>query len=140
MVIKMDNYLTISNKLLFNKIKNINNITNNHNLILKDNEIINLIDNKNKILKELGRFEIEDILDKIILTFYNSVYIDKYNYYDTIYELVDIFYYYQKELDNKLSDTEILEYMKESFDGICGGSIKLLSSLSLDNLKRNIYE
>ena len=45
------------------------------------------------------------------------------NYADTLMRLQDIFYLYKNESLDELTDDELLEYMKEKFDGICAGDL-----------------
>ena len=47
------------------------------------------------------------------------------NYADTLMRLQDIFYLYKNESLDELTDDELLEYMKEKFDGICAGDLDL---------------
>ena len=48
------------------------------------------------------------------------------NYADTLMRLQDIFYLYKNESLDELTDDELLEYMKEKFDGICAGDLDYL--------------
>lgn len=130
------NNLTFSlDKLTINNILDLNRITSRRGLSLSYSFIVNLIESKNLILAELGRVEVHGILDKIIYYFYDSFYIDKDNYFDIINQLVRVFYYYQDEFDYRLSDEEILKYLRKSFDFFCGGSIYLLRTLSFEKLR-----
>lgn len=125
--------------LVINKIIQTNNITNQRGLILTNNQIIRLINSKNYILKKLGRLEPQNtIIDTIIYKFYDSSYIDEDNYVDTIEELIEIFYIYQNEFDNKLTDDQIIEYMFCHFENDCSGSLELLRDLYFDKLKSEL--
>ena len=70
--------------------------------------------------------------------FYDSSFIDKDNYLESVEELTNIFYKYQQEFYGVLSDEEILIYLKEEFDNIVMGSFTLLESDSLEKLKENV--
>lgn len=97
-----------------------------------------LIENKNNTLKDIGRVEIgKSLIDNIIYTFYDLDYIDSSNYFDTIDELINIFYMYQDKFSDYLVDEEIIEYLRNSFDMV-GGSLELLSSVSFDKLNSKI--
>ncbi len=141
----MNNFLD-TNKLFSNnddlalkQMFELNEITKKFGLTLTKKQIINLIDNRNTILKDLGRIEIgSGILDKIVYEFYDSPYIDKYNYLETLEELTYIFYQYQIEFEYKLTDEQILKYLKKCFNGECAGSLELLKELKLSNLKEYI--
>lgn len=115
-----------------------NEITKDKNLVLSQKEILMLIENKNNTLKDIGRIEIgKSIIDDLVYTFYDSNYIDSSNYFDTINELVNIFYMYQDKFSEHLTDEEIIEYLRNNFDEM-GGSLELLSSLSFDKLNTRI--
>lgn len=107
-----------------------NNITKEKGLILTNKEIDELIENKNETLNNLGRVEITPIIDKIIYEFYDSSYIDIDNYFETINEIINIFYKYQKEFNN-LTDEQILKYLKNNFETTSNGAIELLEDTSL---------
>lgn len=121
-----------------NNLVSMNEITKDKNLVLSLKEIIMLIENKNNILKDIGRVEIgKSIIDDIIYAFYDSSYIDSDNYFETINELINIFYMYQDKFSNYLVDEEIILYLRVCFDEV-GGSLELLSSFSFDKLNTKI--
>lgn len=110
------NNLIMNSKIL----ENILSLNSELHLQLTRKEIIELINRKNCFLKEYRRIELEDTLTKLIITFYDSPYIDSLK--ETIEELIPIFYYYQNVLE--LADEEILEHMKKAFNKC--GSIEML--------------
>lgn len=115
-----------------------NEITKDKNLVLSQKEIMMLIENKNSTLKDIGRVEIgKSIIDDLVYDFYDSDYIDSDNYFDTINELVNIFYMYQDKFSDYLTDEEIIEYLRNNFDEM-GGSLELLGSVSFDKLNTRI--
>ena len=109
----MFNIININNKKQeLDNILGCNNITNKNNLNLTYNEALKLIENKNKFLKNLGKIEINiSTTQNIIYKFYDSMYIDKENYFEMISSLIEIFYFYQFELSSFLCDDEILNYI-----------------------------
>lgn len=124
-----------------NIILSTNNITKERGLTLTDREINELIENKNETLNNLSRVEITPIIDKIIYEFYDSSYIDNDNYFETINDITNIFFKYQKEFNN-LTDAHILKYLKDSFETVCNGAVELLEDTSLlkEQLEEGIYE
>ena len=60
------------------------------------------------------------------------------NYADTLMRLQDIFYLYKNESLDELTDDELLEYMKEKFDGICAGDLDYLEGTVLDTFVREV--
>lgn len=124
----MFNIININNKKQeLDNILGCNNITNKNNLNLTYNEALKLIENKNKLLKNLGKIEINiSTTQNIIYKFYDSMYIDKENYFEMISSLIEIFYFYQFELSSFLCDDEILNYIYWEFNNSCKGSLSLL--------------
>lgn len=121
-----------------NNLINMNEITKDKNLILSNEEILMLIENKNNTLKDIGRIEVgKSIIDDIVYAFYDSEYIDSDNYFETIYEIINIFYMFQDKFSDYLIDTEIIEYLRNSFDEL-GGSLELLGSVSFEKLNTKI--
>lgn len=129
---------TNNDKKVIDSLMKLNDVTSDKGLVLKHEEIVMIIENKNDILKSLGLIEIgKSVIDDIIYAFYDSSYIDSDNYFETINELVSVFYEYQFEFSSYLSDEEIIDYMRECFDK-CGGSTSLLGSLFFDELNSKI--
>ncbi len=88
-------------------------------------------------LKEQERIEFGDsILPKIIFAFCDSPFIYQDNYVTTLEALQDIFYLYKNESLDELTDDELLECMKEHFDGDCQGSLEYLEDTSLERFAR----
>lgn len=71
-------------------------------------------------------------------SFADSPFIMQENYADTLMRLQDIFYLYKNESLDELTDDELLEYMKEKFDGICAGDLDYLEGTVLDTFAREV--
>ena len=135
----LNNLLIKNDKLIVNDILKLNLVTEGYGLILTKDDVQKIIKNKKEILNDMKRIEIRDvIIQKIILNFYDSSYIDKYNYADTVSEIIRAFYIYREEFENILTDDEIIKHMKDGFEGICAGSVLLLETNYLSELKENI--
>lgn len=119
------------------ELQTLNEITNKKNLSLTTKEITELIDYKNITLTELGRIEVTNILSDLIIEFYDSPYIDQENYLNTLEELTKIFYVYQSTFNFKLTDEEVIKYLKENYDKYAG-SFEILETTAFDNLKELI--
>ena len=116
--------LTIQNmkkKQLAMEIKKCNEITMKYGVTLSDTQI------------EFG----EGILKKLIEAFCDSPYIIQENYEETLEELQDIFYFFKGEAMDQIADDELIEFMKEYFNGECQGAIEYLSGTNLEELCRN---
>lgn len=136
------NYLDIINKRKEMEIANIkkcNEYTSKYGLVLSDNQISNLLERRKETLKETGRIEFrEGIVDKLIKEFCDSPYINKENYAETLYELIEIFYEYKNETMEIIADDELIEFMKKSFDGICQGDLEYLSGTVMYRMRENL--
>ena len=134
------NYLDIINKRKeIANIKKCNEYTSKYGLVLSDNQISNLLERRKETLKETGRIEFrEGIVDKLIKEFCDSPYINKENYAETLYELIEIFYEYKNETMELIADDELIEFMKKSFDGICQGDLEYLSGTVMYRMRENL--
>ena len=116
-----------------------NDYTAGFGLTLTPAQAAELVETRFIALSENGRIEFGGgVIDKIIKEFCDSPFISMHNYTQTIHELLEIFYYYKNETLDLLSDDELIKYMKTSYDGICQGSLDLLSGRELDRLARNL--
>ena len=139
-----ENYLDIVNKrkqIEIANIKKCNEYTNKYGLILSDNQISNLLEKRKETLKETGRIEFrEGIIDKLIKEFCDSPYINQENYTETLYELIEMFYEYKNETKDLITDDELIEFMKKSFDGICQGDLEYLSGTVMYRMRENLLK
>ena len=120
-------------------IKKCNEYTSKYGLVLSDNQISNLLERRKETLKETGRIEFrEGIVDKLIKEFCDSPYINKENYAETLYELIEIFYEYKNETMDLMTDDELISFMKKSFDGICQGNLEYLSGTVIYRMRENL--
>ncbi len=135
----INDLVTHNDNLILKNILALNEMTSKRNLYLQEKDIVQIIETKNISLKELGRVEVKNnILERIIYEFYDSPYIDQTNYLETILDLTRIFYLYQNELSYRLTDEEIIIYLRDEFNNNCGGDLISLETLSLSNLKEVI--
>lgn len=126
-------------KQAVNEVMKYNDLTVKYGLVLTEQQAIALVETRSLSLKETGRIEFGGgIIDKIIFEFCDSPYLAMQNYEEVLHELIETFYYYKNETLDLMSDDELIQYMKKSFDGICQGSLDLLSGRELDRLARNL--
>lgn len=126
-------------KQAVNEVMKYNDLTVKYGLVLTEQQAIALVETRSLALKETGRIEFGGgVIDKIIYEFCDSPYLGMYNYEEVLHELIETFYYYKNETLDLMSDDELIQYMKKSFDGICQGSLDLLSGRELDRLARDL--
>ncbi|MCB7303247.1 DUF6323 family protein [Bariatricus massiliensis] len=108
-------------------------------LSLSEEEAKQLIVSRNASLKKYHRVEFgRGILDKLIYTFCDSQYICQNNYSETLIKLQDIFYEYKNEVQDKVTDDELLMFMKEQFEGVCYGDVEYLEGTCLKRFAQNV--
>lgn len=116
-----------------------NDLTAKYGLVLTEQQAIALVETRANSLKETGRIEFgSGVIDKIIFAFCDSPYLAMHRYEEILHELIHIFYFYKNETLDLMSDDELIGHMKQLYDGVCQGSLELLSGRELDRLARNL--
>ncbi len=107
--------------------------TERFGLTLSQKEAELLAEERMLALKKERRVEFgQGILPQIIYAFCDSAYIEQENYCDVLAELQEIFYMYKNEMLDEITDDELLEFMKEQFEGVCFGDLDYLKGTCLD--------
>jgi DNA modification methylase len=78
------------------------------------------------------------VLDKIIRRFCDSPFLTTQNYAQTLHELVETFYHAKGETMDMVSDDDLIQFMKLSFDGVCQGSVDLLANREVYLFAKNL--
>ena len=122
------------------KILACNSTTEAYGLTLTQKQALKLVQTRTEVLKKTSRVEFgTGIIDKLILAFCDSPYIEQQNYEDTLHELISLFYSAKNDTWDTISDDALIEFMKDSFNGPCRGSLELLSTDALLPLARHIH-
>lgn len=101
-------------------------------LALTQDETKELIVSRNESLKKYHRVEFgRGILDRLIYTFCDSQYISQDSYGEALVELLDIFYQFKNESADRVTDDELLAFMKEQFETVCCGDTAYLEETCL---------
>ena len=101
-------------------------------LVLTEQDARLILEERKASLQEQKRVEFgEGITAKIIYEFCDSDFIDQNNYVETIIRLQEIFYLYKNEMQDEITDDELLHLMKEQFELICFGDLEYLESTCL---------
>ena len=79
------------------------------------------------------------MIKKLIHSFSGSPYINAENYEETLHRLIDIFYSFKSETWESVSDNQLIEFMKDAFDGSCRGSLELLEAREMALLSSHIH-
>ncbi len=116
-----------------------NDYTVHFGLELTERQAKALVKSRTFALRANGRIEFGGgVINKIIQEFCDSPYILQNTYEQILHELIEQFYYYKNETLDLISDDELIQFMKKSFDGVCQGSLELMSGRELDKLARRI--
>lgn len=78
------------------------------------------------------------ILPKLIDTFCDSDFICQSDYVETLVRLQEIFYLYKNEVQDNLTDDELLHLMKEQFEFLCFGDLDYLEGTCLSNFAQAV--
>ncbi|MEY8426664.1 DUF6323 family protein [Lachnospiraceae bacterium 46-15] len=109
-----------------------NRETGRFGLSLSEQDAALLLEERNHALREERRVEFgSGIMPKIIYEFCDSDFIDQNNYVDTLLRLQEIFYLYKNEMQDELSDDELLHFMREQFETVCFGDLQYLEGTCL---------
>lgn len=126
-------------KQAVNEVVKCNDYTERFGLVLTPAQAIELVETRSIALSNNGRIEFGGgVIDKIIKEFCDSPYISMHNYAQTLHELIEIFYCYKNETMDLISDDDLIKFMKSAFDGVCQGSLDLLSCRELYRLAKNL--
>jgi hypothetical protein len=127
----------VATTLAVNEVLLCNERTSCYNLCITEQQAVELVEARSQNLRDNGRVELGGgVIDKLIDAFCSSAYLMQDNYMETIHELMEIFYYYKNDTLDLLSDDDLIDYMKQSYDGICQSSTELLKGREMDRLAR----
>jgi hypothetical protein len=127
----------VATMLAVNEVLECNARTACYNLCITNQQAVELVEARSQNLIDNGRIELGGgIIDKLIDAFCSSAYLMQDNYVETIHELMEIFYYYKNETLDLVSDDDLVDYMRQSYEGICQSSTELLKGRELDRLAR----
>ncbi len=128
----MEWMMALQEKNQLAKIVEVNRVTEKYGLTLSEEEAELVLAQKNNALRVQRRVEFgEGITPRIIYEFCDSDFIDQDNYVDTLVRLQEIFYAYKNEMQDEISDDELLHFMREQFDKVCYGDLDYLEGTCL---------
>jgi hypothetical protein len=120
------------------ELRQCNAITGQFGLSLSEKQIAEIVEKRFEALNATGRVEFGRGITKMLVeAFCDSPFIYQENYEETILELLDSFYYFKNESEDRIPDDELIGIMREKFDTVCQGSMEYLSGTTLEDLCRN---
>lgn len=131
---RVENWMELLNgQMWLDQVRETNQYTEKYGLTLSPEDAEILLAEKKQILKKERRVEFgESILPRIIYTFCDSSYISQDEYVDTLVRLQEIFFLYKNEMQDEITDEELLNFMKEQFETVCFGDLQYLEETCLD--------
>lgn len=127
---KVNNIESIDSRHMLTELMDMNEYTQDFGLSISAEDAALLLTERRDILRDQERVEFKgELLPKLISEFHDSQYVYQENYIETIVRLQEIFYLCKNESLDRVSDDELIEYMKESFNGRCGGSLDNLEDI-----------
>ena len=107
------NWLLVLQQAQVGKLLETNQVTQRFGLSLTESDVRLIAEAGKDTLKEARRVELGDgITPKIIFEFCDSAYLNQSNYRDTIIRLQEIFFLYKNEMQDEITDDELLHFMK----------------------------
>lgn len=107
-------------------------------ITLSQSDAILLQNARIKALRRAGRVEFAGgIIEKLVLAFCDSPYLEQDGFTEAMEELIDIFYEFKNDSLDEPDDDEVISLMKKYFDGECCGSTDALRD-DMSRAARNI--
>lgn len=118
-----------------------NALTVRFGLTLTQAQMRTLTTRQFEALANTGRMEFGRGITKMLIeAFCESPYIYQHNYEETMLALLDTFYYFKNESDDRIADDELLALMRHHFDTTCQGSVSYLTGTTLEKLCRGVRD
>ena len=128
-----DCMVLLSRQTKLAKVLDANPKTQRFGLTLTEQDAQVILEERQRALKEERRVEFgEGIVPKIMEEFCDSSFIDQNNYVETLIRLQEIFYLYKNEMQDELTDEELLHFMREQFENTCFGDLEYLEGTCLN--------
>lgn len=123
----------MSKQAQLQKLLETNQYTEQFGLVLSAQDTELLVTERMDTLKRERRVEFgQSILPALIYAFCDSAYIRQENYVETLIRLQEIFFMYKNEMEDELTDEELLNFMKEQFETVCYGDLDYLEGTCLE--------
>ena len=121
------------------KVMNTNQAAERYGLELTRQDAELILQERGNALKEQRRIEFgEGIAEKLIYEFCDSHFLTQDSYAETIIRLQEIFYLYKNEMNDEITDDELLHLMKEQYEQICFGDLDYLETTGLANFAQAV--
>ena len=114
-------------------IQEANEYTAKFGLTLTQEQAELLLEKRRDVLRAEGRIEFgKGILSKLIYTFCDSDYVNADEWADLLGRLTEIFFLFKNEMNDEITDDELITFMREQFDDVCNGDPDYLEGTCLN--------
>lgn len=121
-----------------NEIMSLSETAQNYNLTITKEKAIYIVNSLNGALKDSGRIEFgESAAIKITKKLCSSPYVHNSDFEKVIGQFLELFFLTKNDIENALTDDELIGFMVKSFNGKCEGSIIKLTD-KLQELTRKV--
>ena len=115
----------------------INSTTQKHGLILTEAIAKEIAEARQYALKENDRIDFSsDTLTRLVKAFSESYYITQENFSEIIGEMLDLFYFLKNEIDDVLSDDDMISEMLIVFNETCFGAMEAMYGRGVEKIIR----
>ena len=129
--------LQAQNTALSQELARCNELSETYGLRLNDEQVRSLLLAREQSLRDTGRMEPgAGVLPRIIYAFCDSPYLDRHTYAQTLASLQDLFYALKSEVENAMTDGELIEALACVYNGRAQGSLEYLENLTVGELYR----
>ncbi len=123
----------LSGQTWLKQVRATNQYTEQFGLTLSETDTELLLEERNHTLKAEQRVEFgQSILPQMIYAFCDSSFLSQDNYVETLIRLQEMFYLYKNEMQDEITDDELIHFMKEQFEMVCYGDLDYLEGTCLD--------
>ena len=124
-------------KKFIEQLVDLNAKANNYGLVITESVAGEIAIFRSKALAENERVELKsDAAARLTSAFLESRYINQEDFSETMGEIINLFYYIKNEIDNRLSDDDLISEMLKVFVETCFGSLEIMQSKGLEKILR----
>lgn len=125
-------HAALGERRVMEQIFSCNEETIKYGLSLSEQQAVALAQTRTTSLKEMRRIEFGNgIVDKLIMAVCDSPYITQDIYEEILHEWIHLFYDLKNNTWEKVSDHDLIDFMKTAFNGCCHGSMDMLIEKSM---------
>lgn len=119
----------------------LNEKTEEYGLTLTEEQAEALAVSRQENLRSAGRIEFGGGIIRLLAeAFCDSPYVNRQNWEETLHDLLELFYSFKNETWDAVSDRDLIAFMRQAFNGSCGGSLELLADRELPAFSEQIHK